>query len=48
MSEHTKIAWCDSTVNFWRGCDKMSLDHPKGGNPSEWPEDLRIQERIDW
>jgi protein gp37 len=24
MSEKTKIAWCDSTVNFWRGCDKVS------------------------
>jgi protein gp37 len=25
MSEKTNIAWCDSTVNPWRGCDKVSL-----------------------
>lgn len=24
MSEITKIAWCDSTVNFWRGCRRVS------------------------
>lgn len=24
MSEKTEIAWCDSTINFWRGCDKVS------------------------
>lgn len=24
MSEKTKIAWCDSTVNFWIGCTKVS------------------------
>lgn len=24
MSEKTKIAWCDSTVNFWSGCTKVS------------------------
>lgn len=24
MSETTKIAWCDSTVNFWSGCTKVS------------------------
>lgn len=24
MSEKTHIAWCDSTVNFWEGCDKIS------------------------
>ena len=24
MSETTKIAWCDSTVNFWSGCMKVS------------------------
>ncbi len=24
MSETTKIAWCDSTVNFWSGCEKVS------------------------
>ena len=24
MSEQTKIAWCDSTVNFWEGCTKIS------------------------
>ena len=24
MSEQTKIAWCDSTVNFWSGCTKVS------------------------
>lgn len=25
MAEKTEIAWCDSTVNFWRGCTKVSL-----------------------
>jgi protein gp37 len=25
MSEGTNIAWCDDTINFWRGCDKVSL-----------------------
>lgn len=24
MSEQTEIAWCDSTVNFWSGCTKVS------------------------
>jgi len=24
MSEKTNIAWCDSTVNFWSGCTKVS------------------------
>jgi protein gp37 len=24
MSEKTEIAWCDSTINFWRGCTKVS------------------------
>lgn len=24
MSEHTKIQWCDSTVNWWTGCTKVS------------------------
>lgn len=24
MSERTKIQWCDSTVNFWSGCTKVS------------------------
>lgn len=24
MSEQTKIQWCDSTVNFWSGCTKVS------------------------
>lgn len=24
MSEQTKIAWCDSTLNFWQGCTKVS------------------------
>jgi len=24
MSEFTGIAWCDSTVNFWSGCTKVS------------------------
>ena len=24
MSATTKIAWCDSTVNFWEGCTKVS------------------------
>jgi protein gp37 len=24
MSEQTKIQWCDSTINFWSGCTKVS------------------------
>ena len=24
MSEQTKISWCDSTINFWEGCTKIS------------------------
>ena len=24
MSEQTKIEWCDSTLNFWEGCTKIS------------------------
>jgi protein gp37 len=24
MSETTNIAWCDSTINFWSGCTKVS------------------------
>jgi protein gp37 len=24
MSEKTQIAWCDSTLNFWEGCTKIS------------------------
>ena len=24
MSKETKIQWCDSTINFWRGCTKVS------------------------
>lgn len=24
MSEQTKIQWCDSTINFWSGCAKVS------------------------
>lgn len=24
MGDATKISWCDSTVNFWSGCTKVS------------------------
>lgn len=36
MSDRTKIEWADATWN--------PLAHPKGGDPSEWPEDLRVRE----
>lgn len=25
-------------------CERLKLSHPKGGDPSEWPEDLRVRE----
>lgn len=33
-------------VRFFRGKqgDSIKLQHPKGGDPAEWPEDLRVRE----
>jgi protein gp37 len=46
MSEKTKIAWCDSTLNFWSGCTKVSsgcvncyaeaLSNRQLGNIGKW------------
>jgi protein gp37 len=33
----------DGTLVFW-----PKLNHPKGGDPSEWPEDLRVREVPPW
>jgi hypothetical protein len=33
MSDTTKIQWADATFS-----------DPKGGDPTEWPEDLRVRE----
>ena len=30
MGEKTKIAWCDSTMNPWIGCTKVSISAPDG------------------
>lgn len=34
----------DSTMNARPIPGVIHLNHPKGGDPSEWPEDLRVQE----
>jgi len=46
MSEKTEISWCDSTVNFWSGCTKVSagcancyaeaLSNRQLGNIGKW------------
>jgi len=33
---------CRGEAGF--GCRKFSLHDPKGGDPAEWPEDLRVRE----
>ena len=35
MGETTKIAWTDH------------MQHSKGEDPAEWPEDLRVQEWLE-
>lgn len=49
MSEKTKIAWTDSTINFWSGCTKVSpgcancyaeaLSNRQLGNIGKWGKD---------
>lgn len=39
-SDHS---WYDGK-NFRDGCLGLKLKHPKGEDPSEWPEDLRVRE----
>lgn len=38
MSETTGISWCDSTVNFWEGCTKVSpaCDHCYAERKNKW------------
>ncbi|KKK73028.1 hypothetical protein LCGC14_2897980, partial [marine sediment metagenome] len=33
---------CGGTCGY--GCEQFKLNHPKGANPAEWPEDLRVRE----
>lgn len=35
--------WFGADPDYGNGA-RVYLDHPKGGNPAEWPEDLRVQE----
>ena len=35
------------TVQQW-GLARAVLKHPSGGDPAEWPEDLRVREQPDW
>lgn len=54
MSTDTKIEWTNHTFNPWWGCTKVhsgcahcyaeSTDARWGGDPQEWPADLRIRE----
>lgn len=39
MSEKTKIDWCDSTINFWSGCEKVSPEDDL--RVRQWPESRR-------
>ena len=48
MGETTAIQWAHHTFNPWRGtydpARAVLIKHSKGGDPAEWPEDLRVRE----
>lgn len=53
MAENTKIEWCEVN-DGWAvgtvadplptGMGRVERLHPKGGDPDEWPADLRVRE----
>lgn len=45
IEEYPFANWPPATqsVHVTEGC-KLRLTHPKGGDPAEWPEDLRVRE----
>lgn len=45
MGETTGISWCDSTVNYWEGCDKVS---PGCANCYAWIRDVRFNNGKHW
>ena len=41
MSDKSKIEW---TSQPWDGGMRLKLASAKGGDPSEWPVDIRVRE----
>lgn len=57
MAENSKIAWCDHTMNFWLGCQKVSpaCDHcyaeswaNRFGQPELWTGQRRRTKPANW
>jgi protein gp37 len=44
FNEHCELAGGPEDCQGVVGLDSLCLAHPKGGDPSEWPEDLRVRE----